>query len=289
MLQNNKNIICTISAGYSSVMMALKLKEWYPKYNIVYVFANTSKERVESLSFLRKIDVKYNLNIIYLEASFNERGKGVDFKIVEYKNINIKGEVFEKGIKKLGIPSKVNKWCNRDLKVVPIKKFADNYFGKKNYSIAIGIRYDEIDRVSKDYRINNIFYPLIDNKITTKDRNKFWDNSSIKIEIPAFKGNCDFCFEKSNRKLLTIIKEDRDVVNWWVNMVEKYSKIPLDNKDSYNSFALNGGMNFHRGNISIQELIEMSEKPFSKATDEYIYENDLFDFEGDCGKGCNIF
>ena len=41
-------------------------------------------------------------------------------------------------------------------------------------------------------------------------------------------------------------------------------------------------------NESIEDIIEDAKKPFRKATDEYIYENDLFDFETNCGNTCNI-
>ncbi|MCF6334508.1 MAG: hypothetical protein L3J12_02045 [Spirochaetales bacterium] len=223
-LNNNKNIFCTVSAGYSSVMMAIKLKEWYPDHNIVYAMANTSKERIESLDFMNECDNYFNLNLTWIEAIFNEKGKGVDFKIVDFKDLKRNGEIFEEGIKKLGIPCKINKWCNRDMKIVPLKKFADDFFGKNNYSIAVGMRIDELDRVSKDFKTNNIFYPLMDKKISVKERNFFWKSQPIQITIPAYKGNCDMCFQKSKRKLLTIIKEDIEVVNWWDKMEKKYSK-----------------------------------------------------------------
>ena len=289
-LKDNNNIFCSVSAGYSSVLMALKIKEWYPNHNIIYAMANTSKERIESLDFMNECDKYFDLNISWIEAVINqERGKGTDFKIVTYENLKRKGEIFEDGIRKYGIPSKINKWCNRDLKLVPLKKYCDNIFGLNNYSIAVGMRADEIDRVSKDYKNNNVFYPLLDNGVTTKDRNRFWKDQPIQIKIPAFKGNCDMCFEKSNRKLMTMITEEPDIVNWWDEMLKRYSQISIDGKDSYNYYAENGGMNFYRENKTIEELIEMSKQPFSKATDEYVYENDLFDFEGDCGAGCQVF
>ena len=43
-LENNKNIFCSVSAGYSSVMMAIKLRDWFPDHNIINVMGNTSKE-----------------------------------------------------------------------------------------------------------------------------------------------------------------------------------------------------------------------------------------------------
>lgn len=286
---DNKNIFCTVSAGYSSVLMALKIKEWYPNHKVIFAMANTSKERIESLEFMDECDKYFNLDIKWIEAILHKRGKGTTFKIVEYSDLKTKGEIFEEGIKKLGIPSKINKWCNRDLKIVPLKKYADSVFGKNNYSIAVGMRADEIDRVGKDYKKNNTFYPLLDNKIGTNYRNKFWNKQPIQITIPAYKGNCDLCFEKSNRKLMTIIKEDFSIVEWWQNIEKKYSKIPIDGKPSYNFYAENKGMNPFRENRSINELIEMAKRPFSKSSDEYIYQNDLFDGEDECGSGCKVF
>jgi len=289
-LKDNKNIFCSVSAGYSSVMMALKIKEWYADHNIIYAMANTSKEREESLEFMNECDKYFGFDMVWIEAEINqEKRKGTDFKVTKFEDLKRNGELFEDGIKKYGIPCKINKWCNRELKLVPLKKYIDSIFGKNNYSIAVGLRADEMDRVMGSFKENNVFYPLLDNGINTRDRNKFWKDKPIQITIPAFKGNCDMCFEKSNRKLMTTIIEEPNIVDWWDDMIKKYSKISLEGKPSYNVYADNGGMNFFRQNNSIEDLIELAKKPFSKATDEYVYENDLFDLEGDCGSGCVVF
>lgn len=288
--EDNKNIFCSVSAGYSSVMMAIKLREWYPDHNIINVMANTSKERIESLEFMNECDKHYNLNLIWIEAEFNELGIGVTPRVVSYENLKRNGEVYESGIQKLGIPSKINKWCNRDMKLEPMRKYVDSIFGKNNYSIAVGIRADEMDRVRNDYFTNNVFYPLLDRGLGKKDRNKFWDSQPIKIKIPAFKGNCDLCFEKSNRKLMTILKEEPKLGQWWESMIDKYGKMEKKNSPAYNDIMHeNGQMTFFREYKTIGDLVKMAQRPFSKATDEYIYENDLFDFEGDCGPGCQVF
>lgn len=289
-LENNNNIFCSVSAGYSSVLMAVKIQQWYPNHNIIFAMANTSKERLESLDFMNECDKIYKLNMKWIEAEFHDKGVGVTAKVVSYKNLKTNGEIFEAGIKKLGIPSNVNKWCNRDMKLTPLKKYADSVFGLNNYSIAVGLRIDEMDRVRKDYKDNNVFYPLMDNNISKKERNKFWENQPIKISIPAYKGNCDLCFEKSNRKLMTIIKDEPDTAIWWDSMIKKYSHIPKANSPSYNDLLKeNNGMTFYRGYKTIQDLVKLAEQPFSKATDEYIYENDLFDLEDECGSGCKVF
>jgi hypothetical protein len=48
-------------------------------------------------------------------------------------------------------------------------------------------------------------------------------------------------------------------------------------------------MSFYRGYNTIEDLVKMAEQPFTRATDEYVYESDLFDLEGACGSGCSVF
>lgn len=118
---DSKNIFCSVSAGYSSVMMAIKMKEWFPDHNIINVMANTSKERIESLEFMNECDKYFGLNLIWMESVFLPMGDGTDYKLKKYSELSINGEVYEQGIKKFGIPSNANKWCNKDLKYRPMK------------------------------------------------------------------------------------------------------------------------------------------------------------------------
>lgn len=288
-MKQNDNVICATSAGLTSVMMAIKMKEWYPDCNILNVFLNTSKEDIKSLEFMHECDKYYGLNLIWLEAVINPKKlKGTDYKVTSYANLKINGEIFEDGIKKYGIPSRVNKWCNRELKQVPLKKYADSIFGSDNWSLAEGLRIDEIDRISDHYKTNNTFYPPFENNISQRERNKFWLNEPIKLNIKAYQGNCDFCFEKSKRKRMTIAVENPEKLIWWDKMEKKYSLIAIDGKEQYNSMVESGGAFFGRMNESIEKIIEDAKQPFSKATDEYVYESDLFDFEDDCGRTCSL-
>lgn len=288
-MKTSNNIVCTVSAGYSSMMMALKIKKWYPDDNIVFLYANTEMEDRRSLEFLKDCSDYYNLEIVYIEAIIKGKRKGSGYKVVSYDDLKCEGNLFEQGIKKYGIPSVINKWCNRDLKTTPMTKFANDLFGKDNWCVALGIRIDEIDRVSESYKDNNIFYPLIDNKIDARLRNKFWSKQPVKLKIKAYEGNCTLCFEKSNRKRMTIVKEYPEKAIWWDEMEKKYSTVPLDGKEVYNYHAENGGAFFGRGNTSIEWLVEKAKQPFTKASDEYIYESDFFDLEDDCGISCKIF
>jgi hypothetical protein len=253
------------------------------------VFLNTGKEDIRSLEFMNECDKYYNLNLVWLEAIINpNKHKGTSYKITSFDKLDLKGKIFENGIKKYGIPSRVNKWCNRELKLVPLEKYANDLFGVNNWCLALGIRTDEIDRVSESYKENNTFYPPFENGIDSRLRNKFWSKEPIKLNIKGYEGNCEFCFEKSKRKRMTIAIENPDKLIWWNEMEHKYSLVPIEGKDQYNEMVKSGGAYFGRMNESIQQIIEHAKQPFRKATDEYIYENDLFDFESDCGNSCSI-
>jgi 3'-phosphoadenosine 5'-phosphosulfate sulfotransferase (PAPS reductase)/FAD synthetase len=288
-MKNSNNIICATSAGLTSVMMAIKMKEWYPDCNVVNVFINTGKEDIRSLEFMNECDKYYNLNLVWLEAIIQlKKGIGSNYKVTSFDKLDTKGIIFEEGIKKYGIPSRVNKWCNRELKLVPLEKYANNIFGLNNWSLAIGLRIDEIDRISNNYKTNNIFYPPFENKINQRERNKFWKDEPIKLKIKGYEGNCEFCFEKSKRKRMTIAVQNPDKLIWWNEMEQKYSLKSIDGKEQYNKMVENGGAYFGRMNEPIQKIIEDAKKPFKKSTNEYIYENDLFDFESDCGSSCSF-
>ena len=290
-IEGCKNILCTVSAGYSSMMMAIHMKEWYPNHNIVYVFANTGLEDERSLKFLHECSKHYGLDVVYLEPVLNStHGKGTTYKVVDYNKLDTTGRLFEFGISIYGIPNKWNKWCTRELKNHAVSKFAKDIFGANNWSVALGIRIDEMDRFSENYRTNNIFYPLVEHKIDSRERNRFWANQPIKLELSAYEGNCTLCFEKSDRKRMTIVNDYPEKAIWWDEMEKKYSSIQINGKDAYNAMIeSDGGVYFGRQNKSIEWLIEQAKKPFRRATDEYIYESDLFDAEDDCGSACQVF
>lgn len=134
MKTESKNIFSSVSAGYSSIMMALKLREWFPDHNIINVMANTSKEHIKSLMFMNECDRYFGLNLIWIEADIRVGEIGNGYVVKTFDEILLNGEIYEKGIQKYGIASNVNKWCNKDLKYRPMQKFADDIFGKNDYS-----------------------------------------------------------------------------------------------------------------------------------------------------------
>lgn len=96
-----KRVLVSISGGRTSAMMAYLIKKAYGHlYDLIFVFANTSREKEETLVFLDKVDKAFGLNIVWVEAvvHFGQR-KGCTHKIVNFETAARDGSVFEEVIK----------------------------------------------------------------------------------------------------------------------------------------------------------------------------------------------
>ena len=127
--------------------------------------------------------------------------------------------LFEAVINKYGLPSKLFRHCTRELKEIPIHKYAKDFFCKKQYFTAIGIRSDEKHRLTKR---ENYIYPLAETNIDKKFINDWWSKQSFNLKLNDYEGNCDFCFLKSKRKRLKLLRQGLNV-DWWNKIEQKYS------------------------------------------------------------------
>jgi len=270
-----KLLVCTFSGGRTSAFMGRMLQEHhkYKDFDKVFIFANTGKELPETLDFINKCDKEWNLNIVWLEADVvYEKGVGTKFKVVNYETASRNGKPFEDMLKKYPLPTNYGSNCTRELKLAPINKYVKS-LGYKEVYTAMGIRYDERHRESNTAKENNIIYPLIyDIKVDNKFIRDWWDRQSFDLTLKDYEGNCDLCFKKSLKKRLTIIKERPEAAEWWLNMESNYSSEVTPRFDL-------------RTNVSIEQLVKMAEKPFTKAKDLHELSKqqcDLFDIETDC-------
>ena len=273
--KKDKLLVCTFSGGRTSAFMAQFINSYskYDSFNKVFIFANTGKEKQETLDFINKCDIEWDLDIVWLEAKvIHEKGVGTTYKVVDYEKASINGEPFEDMLNKYPIPTNFASNCTRELKLAPINKYVKS-LGYNEIYTAMGIRYDEKHRMSNTAKEQNIIYPLInDIKVDSKFIRSWWDNQTFDLNLKDYEGNCDLCFKKSTKKRLTIIRDNPDVAKWWQKMEEKYGNDDLPRFDL-------------RTNLSISQLVEMAKKPFRKAED--LHELDkkqcsLFDIGTDC-------
>jgi hypothetical protein len=264
-----KDLIVSFSGGRTSAFMAQWLKNnKADEYNMHFVFANTGKEREETLAFVKKCDEYFNLGVVWIEPVVNmEFGEGVKHRIVNFESASRNGEPFEDYIRKYSIPNRSNMTCSNHMKRAPIRSYARS-IGLKKYYTAIGIRVDEIDRMSVNRDKDRVIYPLIQMVPTTKnDINKFWMEMPFDLQLKSYEGNCDMCWKKSFRKLQTIAIEHPELTEWWIEMEKKYGMYAPEHKMT-DKLKESMPFTFFRENKSMKDIIEMSKTLKKKAEDD---------------------
>lgn len=287
-MENKERLLVSFSGGRTSAYMTWWLmNEWKERDNweITVVFANTGKERIETLEFINNCDHIFGFRTVWIEGVVNpDFGKGTSFKIVDFESADRTGGPFENVIAKYGIPNKKYPHCTRELKGVPIKAYARS-IGWDDYYTAIGIRSDEFDRMSENKKALKYIYPLIQwNPIVKSHVNSFWSNQPFDLQLKSYEGNCDFCWKKSLRKHLTLISENPFIADWWENQETKYENYTPVTRSEQNT-----PYRFFRNNLSVAEIKQLALRPFKKAKDEskiITYRQLSLDEEMDMPSGC---
>jgi Phosphoadenosine phosphosulfate reductase family len=246
------NLMVTISGGRSSGMMArhIQTNEKYKNFKKIYVFCNTGMERPETIQFLKNIENYWKIPLIKIEGLFsNEMNTGVNYKIVQWEEINMNALPFtqaiihkNKGIYK-GLPNSAAPYCSEMLKTLPSKKLCDDIFGVNNYIKAIGFRKEDMPK-----RINlaeikldkKRIFPLLtdfNTPISQIDLNKWWDKQKFKLSIHNKFGNCELCWKKSNNNLIENIRYGTRFIEWYKEQEKNYGNTSFRGKKSINYFV----------------------------------------------------
>lgn len=284
-----KPLVISFSGGRTSAYMTYLLLDKYKgKRDIIVVFANTGKEREETLQFVHECDINYNFNTVWIESvQYHGKRKSAGYKIVNFETANRTGAPFEDMIKKHGIPNTAFPHCSRELKTYPISNYLKD-IGITDYEIALGIRADEPKRLKPKPKV---IYPLAYEFPTTKlSVNQWWHHASFNLKLKDYEGNCDMCWKKSKRKHLTILIEHPEFCEWWNDMEIKYGNFVPPTQAGHRITPIT----FFRQNESMQELIEDSKQPFIKQQDAFTIEQLMFsepelDFTNGCNESCEAF
>lgn len=281
----------SFSAGQTSALMAKLCKDKFGEtHELVFAFANTGCEHENTLMFAKQCDEHFGLNLVWLEAVVGDKGVGIRHKIVNYETASRNGEPFEAYIKKYGIPNAGLPQCTSRLKTEVMESYLKTRGfkrGKKlNYDTAIGIRADEIDRISKKRKENRYVYPLVAAGITKKDVLAYWASMPFKLQLPGeHYGNCVTCWKKSYRKLMTIAVEQPHRFDFFKRMELEHRKTKCDTGN---------GRVFFRQNKSANDIFEMAKQPFelykdAAPPDPHIGTWDVsLDVGSACGESCEI-
>lgn len=280
----------------SAVMTKLCFEQFRDSHDIAITFANTGCEHENTLKFVDQCDNHFGWGVVWLEAVINpDKGKGIRHKVVNFETASRSGEPMEADFAKHGLPGPGWLHCTRDTKELPIKSYLkrDLRWDWGTYWIAIGIRADEMDRVSQNKNDLKFIYPLADagwNKEDVKRECALWE---FDLDLPGeHYGNCVWCWKKSMRKLLTLAKDDESIFNFPREMEDKYSHITAPNDP-------NSSRQMFRNNMTTLDIITLAKTGnFAPYQDQDAHQlnmsfmqpnYDIFlDTGAACGESCEI-
>jgi hypothetical protein len=269
-------ISVSFSGGRTSGMMAKLMKD-SGQSDMRFVFANTSREKEETLVFVDRCDREFGLNLVWLEAAVHpERGIATTHRIVSFETAKRNGEVFEDVIRKYGIPNQAYPHCTRELKLAPMESYFRS-IGWTDYQRAVGIRIDEPKRLRKDAESAGIVYPLAHWFPTDKAAvNSWWEDRPFNLDLKEFEGNCRACWKKSLPKLIKTAQTDPEAFEWTARMETEHGLSGHNLDGTRRTFFRE-----HRSSgdiVSIAEILSGQSRMFSDA-----------DADSGCSESCEAF
>lgn len=198
--------------------------------DVIVGFANTGKEREETLRFVWECGSRWGVHIYWVEW----RDDPEKMEVVGFNSASRDGEPFAALIAKRGyVPNSVSRFCSVTLKVRAMREFIRAERGWKTWHNAIGLRHDEGYRIMKALARNHsnkepfkAAVPLGNARITRPHVLRFWLGDSMvmgreqpqgfDLGLHDYEGNCDLCFLKRRGKLLQIEQDRPGTADWWI-------------------------------------------------------------------------
>ncbi len=167
------------------------------------------------------------------------------------------------------------RFCTIEMKIRPLKLYAQQVLGFRNWDVVIGFRADEPQRVAKLGNPSSEPFeriaPLALAGITKRDVGEFWRAQPFDLRLPntngvTMHGNCDLCFLKGAGQVLALIRENPSRALWWIKaegMAQSSGK------------AIGDGARFRKDRPSYKEMYDMAQR-----------HGELFDFDSDSLVDC---
>ena len=270
----------SFSGGRTSAYMLWRALEAYdgqlPADHVV-TFANTGKEREETLRFVHECETRWGVKVHWIERSGTDpRG----FTDVDFNSASRSGEPFEALIAKKGyLPNSQARFCSVELKVRVMRDFC-RAMDWKHWKSIVGLRADEPGRVDRALKANaagkerwQAVMPLSVAGVSQRDVMAFWRSQDFDLQLLPFEGNCDACFLKARPKLFEIERTSPGTLQWWVDQERKAAAMKT---------ATASGSVFREGEpyYQIQEAVKRQGDLFAGA-----FNNDP-DHDAECGLWC---
>lgn len=207
--------------------------------DVVVAFANTGKEREETLRFVHECGARWGVQIRWVEWRAEKPG----FEEVGFDRASREGEPFAALIaKKKRLPNWQQRWCTAMLKVDPMQALMlSRGLEPGAYGEAIGLRADERVRVERamerrERSGRRLLWPLARVGVTKADVMSFWSMQPFDLGLRPHEGNCDLCFLKGRGIKKALLREAPGIANWWRSQEESLGQL-FDRRDSVAGLA----------------------------------------------------
>lgn len=241
--------VVSFSGGRTSAYMTKKVIDAHggtlPE-DVHVVFANTGKERPETLDFIQTASDRFGCHVTWLEYDVTTAGKPT-FKVVDYATASRKGEPFERLIfkntnqsGKAYLPNVAQRICTVEMKLRTIKRWMASQYD--HWDNVVGIRHDEPQRVNRirtrehDPRFDSVM-PLDEAKVTKADVLAFFGAQDFDLKLRSWEGNCDLCFLKGTPQIMRMMRDDPSVHLWWADMEKRAGATFRKDRPSYLKLA----------------------------------------------------
>lgn len=270
--------LISFSGGRTSAYMLFHILDAYDGQlpdDVVVAFANTGKERAETLRFVHDCATHWNVQVHWLEW----RPADVEptrFAEVGYNSADRSGEWFARLIDAHRIlPNPMTRYCTKEMKIRTLKRFM-RARGYADYLNVVGLRADEMHRVLKlgaSTENKRSAAPMADAGARKADVMAFWARQPFDLGLKDYEGNCDLCFLKRRSALKRIIREQDGAADWWIAQEAKKPKR-----------ADGAGGHLFRDTVSFQQIRdEALNSPLLPGFDDI---EDGDDFDAECGLTC---
>jgi 3'-phosphoadenosine 5'-phosphosulfate sulfotransferase (PAPS reductase)/FAD synthetase len=222
--------VISFSGGRTSAYMLWRVLEAHDGVlppDVLVAFANTGKEREETLRFVHECSSRWSVRVAWLE-----RTAGGGFREVGYNSASRQGEPFTELIREKGFaPNRGAGFCSIELKGRVIRDYCRARGFVTGWPSIIGLRHDEGLRVMKALARNDSrkdpwrnVMPLATAKVTRRTVMEFWAAQAFDLGLLDYEGNCDLCWKKSDTKIMRSIRDDPARADWWIaREAETYS------------------------------------------------------------------
>lgn len=233
----------------SALMLSLILGEGL-RPDVHVLFANTGKERNETLDFIDQIQQRWATPIHWLERPPLNADPG--FLEVDYASANRTAAPFTQLItERRCLPNPTMRFCTQELKIRVMKKWMQAR-GYKHFSMIVGLRADEPRRLARGRDQNEggkepyeQAWPLAAAGLTLPDVTQFWSAQPFDLQLKTYEGNCDICFLKHVAKRERLAKDRPDLLDWWIQQEDRTRQFFRRDEPEYKMLPMLG--NFFDG------------------------------------------